>query len=85
MDSPSNPHQEPLAEWEPALVDGVIRDAEQRLEKEKAAAGRRALQLAREKAYHRLAVAIDRPKAPAHDPRQLSLFSSDLTLFDDAS
>ena len=79
----SKPEQPRLPEWESDLIDDAIRTAEQRREAEKAAARKRAVQLAREKAYHRLAVAIDRP-APTHDPRQLRLFPTDPTLFDDA-
>ncbi|MDQ4095860.1 MAG: hypothetical protein M3174_06635 [Actinomycetota bacterium] len=79
-----SPVEQPrLPEWEHDLIDEAIRAAEQRREAEKTAAKKRAVQLAREKAYHRLAVAIDRPERP-HDPRQLRLFPTDPTLFDDA-
>ncbi len=71
-----------LPEWEPDLVDDVITKAETRLEREKTMARRRALQLARERAYHRLAVAIDRPSRPPVGPGQLTLFPEDPTLFD---
>ena len=71
-----------LPEWEPDLVDDVITKAETRLEREKTMARRRALQPARERAYHRLAVAIDRPSRPEVGPGQLTLFPEDPTLFD---
>ena len=80
---PSSPEQPHLPDWEPDIVDEAINSAEQRLYAEREAAKRRALQLAREKAYHRLAAAIDRPRST--DPKQLRLFPSDPTLFDDAS
>ena len=78
--------QQQLPEWESDLVDEAIRAAElrHREEKEQAAkAKKRALQLAREQAYHRLAVEIDRPGKNA-GPGQLRLFKTDDTLFDDA-
>ncbi len=71
-----------LPEWESALIDDAIRDAERRLEAEKTRAQRRAIQLAREQGYHRLAVEIDRPRREAVHPDQLSFFPSDPTLFD---
>lgn len=82
MAAPSSPEQPHLPDWEADLIDEAIRAAEQRLQAERLAAERRAIQLAREKAYHRLAAAIDRPSAD--DPRQLRLFPTDPTLFDDA-
>ena len=75
--------QPQLPDWETQLIDDAINTAEQRREAEKTAARKRAVQLAREKAYHRLAVAIDRP-VPEPDERQLTLFPTDPTLFDDA-
>ena len=77
-------HQPRLPDWESDLIDEAIRSAQERLEAEEAAARRRALQLAREQGYHRLAAAIDRPDKPAPDSRQLRLFDLDATLFDDA-
>ncbi len=77
--------QQQLPEWESDLIDEAIRAAEQRLEEEKnqaARAQKRALQLAREQAYHRLAVEIDRPKRKSAGPGQLCLFKTDNTLFD---
>jgi hypothetical protein len=71
-----------LPDWETGLIDEVIRAAETRLEAERTRAGRRALQLAREQAYHRLALAIDRPQPDKVSPDQLSLWPSDPTLFD---
>ena len=81
--TPASPEQPRLPAWESDLIDEAIRTAEQRREAEKEAAKKRAVQLAREKAYHRLAVAIDRPK-PKVSSRQLKLFPTDPTLFDDA-
>lgn len=77
--------QAKLPEWEEDLIDAAIRAAEDRIEAERKAARRRAVQLAREQGYHRLAVAIDRPEPSAANSRQLSLFGDDPTLFDDAS
>lgn len=71
-----------LPEWEADYLDDVIRQAEERLRSERAAARVRAVQLAREQAYHRLAVEIDRPTRSA-GPGQLRLFPEDPTLFDD--
>jgi hypothetical protein len=66
-----------------STLEGAIADARRRLEAERQGAARRAVQLAREQAYHRLAVALDRPPA-AVNPGQLSLFVVEETLFDDA-
>ena len=73
---------EQVPDWEPLFLDEVIRTAERRLELEKHRARRRAVQLSREQAYHRLAVAIDRPATRAAGPGQLSFFPADPTLFD---
>lgn len=78
----SRPEQPQLPDWESELIEEAIRAAERRRDSEKAAAKRRALQLAREQGYHRLAAAIDRPRR-TKNPKQLKLFSSDPTLFDD--
>ncbi len=83
MQHTSRPQQPQLPDWESELIEEAIRAAERRRDSEKTAARRRALQLAREQGYHRLAAAIDRPRRH-QDPRQLKLFSSDPTLFDDA-
>jgi hypothetical protein len=78
MESPS------LPDWERELIDEAIGEAERRLEAEKTRARKRAVQLAREQAYHRLAVAIDRPPSSKVSSGQLSFFRNDPTLFDDA-
>ena len=75
--------QAELPEWESLLIDEAIDAAERRLADERAKAKRRAVQLAREQGYHRLAVAIDRPARTAKkNPDQLSFFPDDPTLFD---
>lgn len=71
-----------LPEWEPLLVDEAIDAAERRLRREDERARKRAVQLAREQAYHRLAVEIDRPARMKISPDQLSFFPTDPTLFD---
>lgn len=71
-----------LPEWESQLIDEAIATAEKRLEEEEGKARKRAVQLAREQAYHRLAVEIDRPARHAAGPGQLSFFPEDPTLFD---
>jgi hypothetical protein len=76
--------QERLPEWEGRLVDEMLEAAQERLDEEESKARTRALQLAREQAYHRLAVAIDRPRKAPQTRGQLSLFPADPTLFDDA-
>jgi hypothetical protein len=76
--------QERLPEWERSMLDDVLDSAEKRLEQERKRASERAVQLAREQAYHRLAVAIDRTPRPTRLRGQLSLFPTDTTLFDDA-
>ena len=74
--------QEQLPEWE-LLVDEAIRQAEAKDQSEEERAKRRAVQLAREQAYHRLALAIDRPAKERVSPSQLSFFPTDPTLFDE--
>lgn len=71
-----------LPEWESLLVDEAIESAERRLRAEDERARKRAVQLAREQAYHRLAVEIDRPARTKISPDQLSFFPTDPTLFD---
>lgn len=71
-----------LPEWESLLVDEAIETAERRLREEEERARRRAVQLAREQGYHRLAVEIDRPALVKISPDQLSFFPSNPTLFD---
>ena len=76
--------QEPLPEWDGSLIDAMLRYAEERFDDERDRAERRALQLAREQAYHRLAVAIEAPRRSDRVRGQLSLWPEDPTLFDDA-
>jgi hypothetical protein len=76
--------QDKLPEWERSLIDEILRSVDHRLDEERKRAARRALQLAREQAYHRLAVAIDRPRPEARVRGQLTLWPEDPTLFDDA-
>ncbi len=71
-----------LPEWESLLVDEAIEAAEARLRQEDERARKRAVQLAREQGYHRLAVEIDRPTRVRVSPDQLSFFPKDPTLFD---
>jgi hypothetical protein len=71
-----------LPEWESELIDEAIASAEKRLQDEESKARKRAVQLAREQAYHRLAVEIDRPTKTTAGPGQLSFFPTDPTLFD---
>lgn len=71
-----------LPEWESLLVEEAIQAAERRLREEDERARKRAVQLAREQAYHRLAVEIDRPGRAKVSPDQLSFFPSAPTLFD---
>jgi hypothetical protein len=73
-----------LPEWEGDVLDEALEEAQRRRDQERARAARRALQLAREQGYHRLAVALDRPGRPEKGPGQLSLFPTDPRLFDDA-
>ena len=74
--------QSQLPEWESQLIDEAIATAERRLEMERAQARKRAVQLAREQGYHRLAVAIDKPARDAVSGDQLTLFGAVPTLFD---
>ncbi|HVF53967.1 MAG TPA: hypothetical protein VNC78_10255 [Actinomycetota bacterium] len=74
--------QPSLPDWEESYVDEVIRAAEARIAAEDTRSRRRAIQLAREQGYHRLAVEIDRPGDRRAGPGQLSFFPADPTLFD---
>ena len=74
--------QAKLPEWE-LLVDEAIREAERKMQSEEERAKKRAVQLAREQGYHRLALAIDRPSKGRVSPSQLSFFPTDPTLFDE--
>jgi hypothetical protein len=73
--------QQTLATWD-LLVEDAIREAERRLADEETKAKSRAIQLAREQGYHRLALEIDRPRPQVVGPGQLSFFPADPTLFD---
>jgi hypothetical protein len=73
--------QAALPQWESEMIDEAILDAEARRANEKERARKRAVQLAREQAYHRLALEIDRPKQDKVTPGQLSFFPTP-TLFD---
>ena len=73
--------QQDLPYWEGRLIDEAIAAAEARLNQEKERARKRAVQLGREKAYHRLAAKIDEPGRVT--PGQLSLWPVDPTLFDE--
>lgn len=76
--------QAQLPDWESLLIDEAIAAAERRYEDEEVRAQHRALELERQRGYHRLAVEIDRPEKPAaQHPGQLSFFPTDPTLFDD--
>jgi hypothetical protein len=72
-----------LPEWESKLIEEAIAEAERRRGAERDLARKRALQLAREQGYHRLAVAIDRPARSGAGLGQLRLFALEGTLFDD--
>jgi hypothetical protein len=71
-----------LPGWEQDLLDDAVSNAPARPDEERTRAKRRALQLAREQAYFRLALEIDRPKRTKVSPSQLSFFPSNPTLFD---
>jgi hypothetical protein len=76
--------QAELPEWEQGLIDEAIRAAEEELDEAAERSRKRALQLAREQAYHRLALAIDRPRSKRRGgPGQLSLWPEEPTLFED--
>ena len=74
--------QAALPQWESQMIEEAIAEAQARLEQEKEQATKRAVQLAREQGYHRLAVEIDRPAKTKVSPSQLSFFPTDPTLFD---
>lgn len=75
---------EGLARWD-LLVADAIEEAERRLADEKTRERTRAIQLAREQGYHRLALEIDRPQPTKKvNSSQLSFFpTTDPTLFGD--
>ena len=72
-----------LPGWEQDLLDDAVTGAPPRSEEEQLRARRRAVQLAREQGYFRLALEIDRPRRTKVSPSQLSFFPTDPTLFDD--
>lgn len=75
-----------LAMWD-LLVSDAIQEAERRYAEEERKASKRAVQLAREQGYHRLALAIERPDRKPRDkagPGQLCLFPGpQANLFED--
>jgi hypothetical protein len=73
-----------LPGWEQDLLEDAVTNTPETDEEEHQRARRRALQLAREQAYFRLALEIDRPRQTKVSPSQLSFFPTDPTLFDDA-
>jgi hypothetical protein len=74
--------QRKLPDWESELIEEAVEEAQRRRAKEREEAKKRALQLAREQAYHRLAAAIDLPKPKRAGKGQLSLFPKEDRLFD---
>ncbi|HET7482612.1 MAG TPA: hypothetical protein VFK89_07115 [Actinomycetota bacterium] len=74
--------QAALPQWESQLIEEAIAEAERRRGLEKQRAQNRAAQLAREQAYHRLALEIDRPARTKVSPSQLSFFPKDPSLFE---
>ncbi len=73
-----------LPAWERSMIEDTILEAEGRARLAEDRARSRALQLAREQGYHRLALAIERPEVAGVSPAQLKLWSTDPTLFDQA-
>lgn len=73
--------QASLPQWESEMIEEAIQNAEERRAEERERAQKRAVQLAREQAYHRLALEIDRPGKTRVSPSQLSFFPTP-TLFD---
>ena len=71
-----------LPEWEQDLLEDAVTNTPSDPDEERVQARRRALQLAREQAYFRLALEIDRPKRTKVSPSQLSFFPTNPTLFD---
>ncbi|HEY7874145.1 MAG TPA: hypothetical protein VIG64_03375 [Actinomycetota bacterium] len=69
--------------WEQEMLDETVAQSPPGKDEDDARARRRALQLAREQAYFRLALEIDRPRRTKVSPSQLSFFPTDPTLFDD--
>jgi hypothetical protein len=69
--------------WEQDLLDETVAQSPPSKDEDDARARGRALQLAREQAYFRLALEIDRPRTTKVSPSQLSFFPTDPTLFDE--
>ena len=69
--------------WEQDLLDETVAQSPPSEDEEDVRARGRALQLAREQAYFRLALEIDRPRTTKVSPSQLSFFPTDPTLFDE--
>lgn len=72
-----------VPDWEQELLDESVARSPSSGDEDAVRARRRALQLAREQAYFRLALEIDRPKHHKVSPSQLSFFPTDPTLFDE--
>ena len=72
-----------LPGWEQDLLEDAVTNAPSKPDEEQVQAKRRALQLAREQAYFRLALEIDRPKRTKVSPSQLSFFPKNPTLWDE--
>lgn len=68
--------------WEQELLEDAVTKPPETREQERVRARGRALQLAREQAYFRLALEIDRPQHKKISPSQLSFFPTEPTLFD---
>lgn len=73
----------PVPAWEQELLDESVALSPPTQDEAAERARGRALQLAREQAYFRLALEIDRPRQTKVSPSQLSFFPTDPTLFDE--
>ena len=73
----------PVPAWEQDLLDDSVAQSPPTQAEDDERARGRALQLAREQAYFRLALEIDRPRRNKVGPGQLSFFPTDPTLFDE--
>ena len=73
----------PVPEWEQELLDETVAQSPPTKDEADERARGRVLQLAREQAYFRLALEIDRPSHTKVSPSQLSFFPTDPTLFDE--
>jgi hypothetical protein len=74
---------EAMPAWEQELLEETVAQSPPSKDEDDARAHTRALQLACEQAYFRLALEIDRPRRTKVSPSQLSFFPTDPTLFDD--